>query len=198
MDFLEPLNPFAPAEDHEITLPVSSAIEIIVLLKVEFTKAIPEEEQKSTFSIVKPDDYFQGEKEMTQPSLFNSKSNGINIMYWNYLCKECINPSSKISNLGNKTDMEKDVKKSGFKGFFETSVFIPKPEEKRWKIEVAVSKDIQPKGKACEGTGVCQYMGQDPTKPNIATFAPEGCNKTAKIIYRAEECSEGRDVEYKK
>jgi hypothetical protein len=49
VDFLEPLNPFAPAEDHEITLPVSSAIEIIVLLKVEFTKAIPEEMFRFTF-----------------------------------------------------------------------------------------------------------------------------------------------------
>ena len=35
VDFLEPLKPFAPAEDHETTLPLSSAIEIIVLLKVE-------------------------------------------------------------------------------------------------------------------------------------------------------------------
>jgi len=41
VDFLEPLNPLAPAEDHATTLPCSSAIEIIVLLKVEFTKAIP-------------------------------------------------------------------------------------------------------------------------------------------------------------
>ena len=35
VDFLEPLKPFAPADDHETTLPLSSAIEIIVLLKVE-------------------------------------------------------------------------------------------------------------------------------------------------------------------
>ena len=35
VDFLEPLNPLAPAEDQETTLPFSSAIEIIVLLKVE-------------------------------------------------------------------------------------------------------------------------------------------------------------------
>ena len=135
---------------------------------------------------------------MTQPSLFNSKTSGINILYWNYLCETCVNPKSKVSNLGKKTDLENDVKKSGFKGFFETNVFIPKPEEKRWAIEVAVSKDIQPKGIACGGTGVCQYMGQDPTKPNIATFSPEGCNKTAKIIYDAKECADGKDVEYKK
>jgi len=37
VDFLDPLNPFAPAEDHAITFPLSSAIEIIVLLKVEYT-----------------------------------------------------------------------------------------------------------------------------------------------------------------
>ena len=35
VDFLEPLKPFAPAEDHDTTFPLSSAIEIIVLLKVE-------------------------------------------------------------------------------------------------------------------------------------------------------------------
>ena len=35
VDFLEPLKPFAPAEDQEITLPLSSAIDIIVLLNVE-------------------------------------------------------------------------------------------------------------------------------------------------------------------
>ena len=33
VDFLEPLNPFAPAEDQETTFPCSSAIDIIVLLK---------------------------------------------------------------------------------------------------------------------------------------------------------------------
>ena len=42
VDFLDPLNPFAPEEDQAITLPLSSAIEIIVLLKVEYTYAIPE------------------------------------------------------------------------------------------------------------------------------------------------------------
>ena len=42
MDFLDPLNPFDPAEDQDMTFPVSSAIDIIVLLNVEFTKAIPE------------------------------------------------------------------------------------------------------------------------------------------------------------
>ena len=35
VDFLEPLKPLAPAEDQEITLPLSSAIYMIVLLKVE-------------------------------------------------------------------------------------------------------------------------------------------------------------------
>jgi len=35
VDFRDPLNPLAPAEDQETTLPLSSAIEIIVLLKVE-------------------------------------------------------------------------------------------------------------------------------------------------------------------
>lgn len=37
VDFLDPLNPFFPAEDHATTLPWTSAIEIIVLLKVDFT-----------------------------------------------------------------------------------------------------------------------------------------------------------------
>ena len=37
VDFLEPLNPFEPAEDHAITFPLSSAIVIIVLLKVAVT-----------------------------------------------------------------------------------------------------------------------------------------------------------------
>ena len=37
VDFLEPLNPLAPAEDQETTFPFSSAIEIIVLLNVEYT-----------------------------------------------------------------------------------------------------------------------------------------------------------------
>jgi len=35
VDFLEPLKPFCPAEAHETTLPFVSAIEIIVLLKVD-------------------------------------------------------------------------------------------------------------------------------------------------------------------
>ena len=35
VDFRDPLKPFEPADDQEITLPFSSAIEIIVLLKVE-------------------------------------------------------------------------------------------------------------------------------------------------------------------
>ena len=35
VDFLEPLNPFCPAEAHEITFPFVSAIETIVLLKVD-------------------------------------------------------------------------------------------------------------------------------------------------------------------
>jgi len=30
VDFLDPLKPFDPADDHDITLPFSSAIEIIV------------------------------------------------------------------------------------------------------------------------------------------------------------------------
>ena len=33
VDFLDPLKPLEPAEDHEMTFPFSSAIEIIVLLK---------------------------------------------------------------------------------------------------------------------------------------------------------------------
>ena len=37
VDFLEPLKPFEPADDHDTTFPLSSAIEIIVLLKVEYT-----------------------------------------------------------------------------------------------------------------------------------------------------------------
>ena len=41
MDF-DPLKPFDPAEASETTLPFSSEIEIIVLLNVEYTKAIPE------------------------------------------------------------------------------------------------------------------------------------------------------------
>ena len=35
VDFLDPLKPLAPAEDQAITFPLSSAIEIIVLLNVE-------------------------------------------------------------------------------------------------------------------------------------------------------------------
>ena len=35
VDFLDPLKPFAPADDHDTTFPLSSAIEMIVLLKVE-------------------------------------------------------------------------------------------------------------------------------------------------------------------
>ena len=37
VDFLEPLNPFCPADAHETTLPLVSAIDIIVLLKVDWT-----------------------------------------------------------------------------------------------------------------------------------------------------------------
>jgi hypothetical protein len=37
VDFLEPLNPLEPAEDHERTLPSLSVIETMVLLKVAFT-----------------------------------------------------------------------------------------------------------------------------------------------------------------
>ena len=37
VDFLEPLNPFDPADDQEITLPCLSVIVTIVLLKVAFT-----------------------------------------------------------------------------------------------------------------------------------------------------------------
>jgi len=35
VDFLEPLNPFEPAEAQDTMLPLVSAIEIIVLLKVD-------------------------------------------------------------------------------------------------------------------------------------------------------------------
>ena len=35
VDFLDPLKPFAPADDQDTTFPLSSAIEIIVLLNVE-------------------------------------------------------------------------------------------------------------------------------------------------------------------
>ena len=37
VDFLEPLKPFEPDEDHDKTLPFLSVIEIIVLLNVAFT-----------------------------------------------------------------------------------------------------------------------------------------------------------------
>ena len=37
LDFLDPLNPFCPAEAHETTFPLVSAIEIIVLLNVDCT-----------------------------------------------------------------------------------------------------------------------------------------------------------------
>ena len=37
VDFLEPLKPFWPADAHEIILPLVSAIETIVLLKVDWT-----------------------------------------------------------------------------------------------------------------------------------------------------------------
>ena len=41
VDFLEPLNPFAPAEDQDTTFPFVSAIVTIVLLNVDWTYAIP-------------------------------------------------------------------------------------------------------------------------------------------------------------
>ena len=41
VDLREPLNPFCPADAHETTLPFVSAIETIVLLKVDWTYAIP-------------------------------------------------------------------------------------------------------------------------------------------------------------
>ena len=37
VDFLDPLKPSAPAEDHAIVLPLVSVIVTIVLLKVAFT-----------------------------------------------------------------------------------------------------------------------------------------------------------------
>ena len=37
VDFLDPLNPFWPADAQEITFPFVSAIETIVLLKVDWT-----------------------------------------------------------------------------------------------------------------------------------------------------------------
>ena len=37
VDFLEPLNPFCPADAQDITLPLVSAIDIIVLLNVDCT-----------------------------------------------------------------------------------------------------------------------------------------------------------------
>jgi len=37
VDFLDPLNPFCPADAQEITFPFVSAIETIVLLKVDWT-----------------------------------------------------------------------------------------------------------------------------------------------------------------
>ena len=37
VDFLEPLNPFCPADAHEITFPFVSAIDTIVLLNVDCT-----------------------------------------------------------------------------------------------------------------------------------------------------------------
>ena len=42
VDFLEPLNPLLPEDDHETVLPEVSVIVIIVLLKVELMCAIPE------------------------------------------------------------------------------------------------------------------------------------------------------------
>ena len=41
VDFLEPLNPFWPADDQETIFPFVSAIETIVLLNVDWTYAIP-------------------------------------------------------------------------------------------------------------------------------------------------------------
>ena len=35
VDFLDPLKPFCPADAHDITFPLVSAIEIIVLLNVD-------------------------------------------------------------------------------------------------------------------------------------------------------------------
>ena len=41
VDFREPLNTLLPDDDQEMVLPVVSVIVIIVLLKVESTKALP-------------------------------------------------------------------------------------------------------------------------------------------------------------
>ena len=41
-DFLDPEYPAFPAEAHAMTFPAGSVIEMMVLLKVAFTKAIPE------------------------------------------------------------------------------------------------------------------------------------------------------------
>ena len=42
VDFLEPLNPLLPEDDHEMVLPDVSVIVTIVLLKVELIWAIPD------------------------------------------------------------------------------------------------------------------------------------------------------------
>ena len=41
VDFRDPLKPFWPADAHETTFPLVSAIETIVLLNVDWTYAIP-------------------------------------------------------------------------------------------------------------------------------------------------------------
>src|SRR5690606_35150331 len=43
VDLREPLKPWAPADDQAIVLPCASVMVIIVLLKVEFTWAVPDE-----------------------------------------------------------------------------------------------------------------------------------------------------------
>ena len=114
-------------------------------------KQIPIIEQKKTFSIVVPDDKIKNDpsqKYMTQPALWNCKENGINIMYWNYLCTDCTN-NNGITNLenGGYDEVKKKFPDESFKGFFSGSGslpkwFTPKAPELHWKLEDTLSKDI--------------------------------------------------------
>lgn len=115
------------------------------------SKEIPIIEQKKTFSIVVPDDKIRAspnQKFMTQPALWNCKENGINIMYWNYLCIDCAN-NNGIANLenGGYDEVKNKYPDESFKGFFSKTNstpkwFTPKAPELQWKLEDTLSKDI--------------------------------------------------------
>ncbi len=129
-------------------------------------------EQKKRFSIIVPDDKVKNSQNryMTQPALWNCKENGINIMYWNYLCVNCPN-NNGIANLENGGyDKEKNkYPDESFKGFFSGTGslpkwFTPKIPNLHWKLEDTLSKDI-PEPDRCYTDKACiKQKSIDPSK----------------------------------